>query len=301
MDKGHQLTDDILENLEKDLIKTYSAAFKSAKKKLETINTTLSKYKDTMTESDRLNLWNQKNRLDKLLTTLTIEIADANITAVKMLNDELINVFDLNYSYGAYTVENLSGYEVYANLYNRNTIKKLLADNENPFTMIAIDEIKDKTTIYNLLKRQFTTAIINGESIDKIAKRVQQVMESNGSRANAIARTETTRLEALGRQDAFKKGEEMGLKLKKKWISTIDPRTRESHLSMQGETVGLDEKFSNGLDYPGGMGGKASEVVNCRCSHVVEFEGVEKSTKLKELESDIKKMSYEEWTRRFDK
>jgi len=37
---------------------------------------------------------------------------------------------------------------------------------------------------------------------------------------------------------------------------------------MDGETVGLDEKYSNGMDWPGdvaGAGGDGGEIANCSC------------------------------------
>jgi len=51
---------------------------------------------------------------------------------------------------------------------------------------------------------------------------------------------------------------------RKKWIVTSsDPRA--SHAAMDGEEVGMDETFSNGLEFPGSYSGDAEEVANCRC------------------------------------
>ena len=49
-----------------------------------------------------------------------------------------------------------------------------------------------------------------------------------------------------------------------------DPR--DSHVAMDGETVGLDEKFSNGADYPGDLSLPADEAVNCHCTMDVAVE-----------------------------
>lgn len=48
------------------------------------------------------------------------------------------------------------------------------------------------------------------------------------------------------------------------WRTAIDSRVRDVHADMEGETVGLDEDFSNGLAYPGAPG-PAEETINCRC------------------------------------
>ena len=300
MDIAHKESDKILEELEKELKKLYSSCYKKNKAEFEKALNKLLKNKK-LTIQQQNELLEEMERYETIIKQLAEEIKNANVTASNMINGELINVYSVNYNYGAYMVENASGYNCAFNIYNTNAIKKLLADNVNPFTMISLDEAKDKDIIYRLLKRQFASAIINGETIEEIAERVKATTEKNMNDSIRIARTETTRIESLGRQDAFEYGEKKGLKLSKKWISTADSRTRESHLKMMNETVGLNEKFSNGLDYPGGLGGAASEVCNCRCTHVVEFDGVKKGANELKLEKDLKKMAYDEWLKRQNK
>jgi hypothetical protein len=51
----------------------------------------------------------------------------------------------------------------------------------------------------------------------------------------------------------------------KVWRTTsADPR--KSHARMNGESVGLDEKFSNGLMWPGDPEGDPEDVAECKCS-----------------------------------
>lgn len=51
------------------------------------------------------------------------------------------------------------------------------------------------------------------------------------------------------------------------WHAAHDTRTRKSHLNVDEEIVPINEKFSNGLMYPGDKSGPIEEWVNCRCSH----------------------------------
>lgn len=51
------------------------------------------------------------------------------------------------------------------------------------------------------------------------------------------------------------------------WHAAHDSRTRKSHLKVDEEIVPINEKFSNGLMYPGDKSGDIKEWVNCRCSH----------------------------------
>jgi hypothetical protein len=55
----------------------------------------------------------------------------------------------------------------------------------------------------------------------------------------------------------------------KTWVVTSS-RPRKSHQRMNGETVGIDEKFSNGLDWPGSFG-DPDEVAGCTCEVDLNF------------------------------
>jgi len=50
----------------------------------------------------------------------------------------------------------------------------------------------------------------------------------------------------------------------KTWITGTNPRP--AHADMDGETVGIDDTFSNGMPWPGSGGGDPSDVANCNCT-----------------------------------
>ena len=77
----------------------------------------------------------------------------------------------------------------------------------------------------------------------------------------------------------------MGIRMKKRWIATLDGRTRDSHRKLHGKTVDVDEKFPNGLMFPGDPRGDAKELYQCRCDMVAIVEGV----------NDEDMMTYSEW------
>jgi len=108
--------------------------------------------------------------------------------------------------------------------------------------------------------------IAKGEGVPKIAKNLENVVGMNRVQALRTARTLTNSTENLARYDTFSEAQAMGIPLMKTWIATMDGRTRDSHLDMDGETVPLDEPFSNGLMYPGELAGPPAEVYNCRCA-----------------------------------
>ena len=79
----------------------------------------------------------------------------------------------------------------------------------------------------------------------------------------------------------------LGVEVQKEWMATLDSRTRESHRNLDGERRELDERFSNGLMYPGASG-SAKEVYNCRCTMV--------SYLPKYDSEDEPRVTYSEWT-----
>lgn len=58
---------------------------------------------------------------------------------------------------------------------------------------------------------------------------------------------------------------------RKRWVVT-SANPRPSHAAVAGETVGINDTFSNGLNAPGDYTGGADEVAGCTCELVFEFE-----------------------------
>jgi hypothetical protein len=95
----------------------------------------------------------------------------------------------------------------------------------------------------------------------------------------------------------MKRAQERGIEVKKGWLATLDGRTRDSHAAMDGEEVELDEKFSNGLRFPGDPNGAPSQVYNCRCRmvHVFPKYRTDWSNMENRNTDKLGNMSYEEW------
>lgn len=119
------------------------------------------------------------------------------------------------------------------------------------------------STTLEKLSRTLAEGIDAGEGIASLTDRVNTVYEEYDTyRAEMIARTEATAANNRGFMESY---DQSGVANAKEWISTNDGKTRDSHISTDGEIVGLDDSFSNGLDYPGDPSADPSETVNCRC------------------------------------
>lgn len=118
------------------------------------------------------------------------------------------------------------------------------------------------TTLEKVSKR-LAEGIASDAGITELADAVNEVFDQfPASRSLMIARTEATSANNLGFTEAYKQS---GVANAKEWIATADSRTRDSHIAVDGEIVKLDERFGNGLQYPGDGNADPSETVNCRC------------------------------------
>lgn len=86
---------------------------------------------------------------------------------------------------------------------------------------------------------------------------------AEGSRSTAAGVTLATTFAAFAVTEV---GKQVGrAETTKTWI--VESRNpRASHAAMNGETVGIDDVFSNGLNWPGDPVAGAGEVANCMCS-----------------------------------
>ena len=67
-------------------------------------------------------------------------------------------------------------------------------------------------------------------------------------------------------EEAARQAQNQGIKriVRKQWVT--GPKARPSHAALDGETVGIDERFSNGADWPGDDTLSPDESCGCNCS-----------------------------------
>ena len=152
------------------------------------------------------------------------------------------------------------------------------------------------------LAKEVTNALLQGafrgEGYAKVAKRVGELTEANYKQALRIARTEGGRVQSTAKQRAYKEAKDKGVDVKKRWLSTLDKKTRHTHQELDGQTVGVDEKFKfDGYEADGPrLFGSASLDVNCRCTTIGIVNGIEPELRRdNETKEIIKYNSYNEW------
>ena len=285
-DKAHTKTDQKLEEMERHLSAIYSRAkkevgetwtqyMKEAAKELEELQEAYDLAKKSG-DKDEIKRTGKalgrakrevtiKNRHYKALTeSLAREISHVNETAVSYINDQLPEVYALNYNALKESVDGVGGYVF--ELVDADTVKHLALTDKSLLPYKKLDLRKDIPWNMKKINSEVLQGIIQGEGMDKIAKRIGNVQEMNKNASIRTARTIVTGAENKGRFDSYQRATADGIILEEEWIATNDSRTRHSHAIMDGEIKGVDGKFSNGLEYPGDPNGRPEEVYNCRCA-----------------------------------
>ena len=114
--------------------------------------------------------------------------------------------------------------------------------------------------------QEISRGIASGLGYGDIARNISNATTAPFSRTKTIARTEGHRIQQTSIADAQQAVKAKGVDVVKQWDAALDGKTRPSHRMVDGEIRELDEKFSNGLMYPGDPNGPAAEVINCRCT-----------------------------------
>ena len=177
----------------------------------------------------------------------------ANVVAAAAIEGRLPEVYAENYNYGTWQVESAMGVDTAYALQDASTVQRLLTDHDSYLPKPSVNVAKDMAWNRRLIANQITQGVLLGESIPKIAKRMQDVTGANRAAATRLARTSTTAAENAGRVDSYKRAKGLGIKVQQEWMATLDLRTRSSHRQLDGEKVEVGAKFSNGCRYPGDL------------------------------------------------
>lgn len=153
------------------------------------------------------------------------------------------------------------------------------------------------------LAQEATNALLQGtfrgEGYAKVAKRVGELTEANYKQALRIARTEGGRVQSTGKQRAYEEAKEKGVDIKKRWLSTLDKKTRHTHQSLDGQTVDVDDEFvsDSGARAKGPrLFREPSETINCRCTTITIVNGISPELrKDNETKKIVKYRNYNDW------
>lgn len=289
MDKARKWTDAHLEEMETHIRQMYTQAqaeltekwdayIESSRARLDELYAdyisappeqkaeALKRYQDAMQSFTLRN-----RRYHAMVAIVVYRLAHVNETAIAYINGEIPKIYVKNFNYIDPEVADIG---ISWTLRNEETINKTLPNK-------TLNRTKDMAWNSRQINNAVLQGILQGESIPKISKRLLPIVNNNKAASVRTARTMVTGAENMGRQDRYDEYEREGLIINKVWIATPDGRTRNWHLSMDGQEVKEDEPFEDGLgnllQYPGDPSAPAKTVYNCRCSMRSHILGVRRS------------------------
>lgn len=247
------------------------------------------------------NQWKQK------IEQINDSIKGVMQSASDITHGQSMNVFAENANYTAYQLEKDLGASINFGLYDTSTVSRLVGKDPEILPRRVVNGKKLDAWETKKISNAISQGIIQGEGIDQIADRIARDTCIAADHSSVMyARTAMTAAQNSGRIERLHEAEEMGIRVQKRWMATLDDRTRDSHRDMDGETVDVDDKFSNGLMYPGDPAtNDFAEICNCRCTMVYVYpeftQSFERSASLGYDEEGhhqyetVKDMTYREW------
>ena len=321
-DYAHRMTDAQLAKLEQRIAKLYKDA---ADELTETVNSYFAQFekrdaamKEKLDAGEiteqyykqwRLAQMGRGKRYEALRDKVANRYTNANETACSYVNDATPGIYTLNRNYAAYKIEQVSSQADFT-LWDEQTVKRLIVKQPDLMPYYPPKRALQRGIDLKYGKQQITasvtSSILQGKGIYGIADDMQRRMQDM-SRASAIrtARTAITAAQNAGRLDTYRAAEDMGIKLKKQWLATLDNRTRHAHAMLDGQTVDVDKPFKvDGYEimYPGDSSAPGYLVYNCRCTQIAVLDDVDTSGSMRRARDPVtgesvlvKDMTYAEW------
>ena len=299
-DTAHYQTDLKLEEMEKRLSAIYSRAekeiqetaekyFAEFKKKDDEYQKLYNSGKMTKEEYKKWQHWRRSKvtygkRFTEMKEQCAKQLLNVNQTALAYVNGELPEVYAINYNAIAGSVDGIGGYSF--TLVDADTVRNLAVTGTILLPYKKIDPEKDVQWNMKKINAETLQGILQGESMDKIAKRIMNVQEMNKTQAIRSARTIVTGAECKGRQDSYKRAKNDGIILRKYWLATYDKRARDWHKDAgndytEEKAIEIDDFFivdGEKMLHPGDAmhGASGHNLYNCRCSIASKVIGFKK-------------------------
>ena len=242
--------------------------------------------------------WKQK------LKDVTEVYVHADEKAREIVGGTSKNVFMEAANYTAYDLEKGMRGAVAFNVYDAKTVERLLKKDPKMLPEWKIDQPKDYKWNEKRVRNAVAQGIIQGESVEEVGDRLTgELATSNATKMDMFARTAINGAQNAGRMDRLHEAEEMGIEVRKKWLATLDQRTRDTHQALDGQEQPIDEPFvvdGMKIDYPGDPFAPPELVYNCRCTLTYvypKYQHLQHNHERRDQLNDknIENMTYYEW------
>ncbi|MBE2914748.1 minor capsid protein [Anoxybacillus flavithermus] len=222
--------------------------------------------------------------IPKIERQIQEEIRSIAVSEVAIVTTILATVFAHAYYRTAYEIEKSIGVTISFSLLRKEVIDEIINFNWSgiPFSQRIWD---NTNALVNALRTELYLGIQQGESIDKIAKRIDMQFNSKAYQSQRLIRTESARVISSAQEKIYAESNVVKYLM---YTATLDNRTSETCRSRDGKKWRIDDPKRPVIPaHP-----------NCRSCWIPVIEGYE-PTKRKDNETKqvIEYQSYAEWTK----
>jgi SPP1 gp7 family putative phage head morphogenesis protein len=212
-------------------------------------------------------------RLEKMQSELAEIINKAKRADVRHVEAALKSTYIDRHTAETYLASAVHGYNVKGRIAAKLVANSVYSDfyggRYDHFLAVNWSAYQDR--ILGAVNRGLNT----GRSYTSLAAEIKDLSNRNYSDALRVARTEAGRVASEASLDSHGLLDELGVPYRKRWLATIDDRTRGDHQVMDGEYADGEGIFTlpSGYRAPAPrLSGNAADDINCRCDHILEFD-----------------------------
>lgn len=322
-DYGHDETERLISEMEKKVADVYRQSEKELSDKLDDY---LKKFetKDAIWQKnvadgkrtlEEYKQWQKGQMLagyrwQAMRDQVAEDMHNSNAVARSIVMGYRPEAYAINHNFATYQVEKEARVNTGYTLYSRETVERILRDQpellpapgasmQKKLHDYKMKTGKDIAWQKGQIQSVMTQAVIQGESIPNISKRIAETLgEMNHKATIRYARTAITGAQNAGRIDAYRRAAEMGIGVKRQWVATIDFRTRHEHRMLDGEVAEVDEPFKtvdgDEIMFPGDPAAEPYLIWNCRCTTIPVVDGLSNDFSGRSDDA-IQGMSYDDW------
>ena len=237
------------------------------------------------------------------LKQVTDTLANANEESLKLVRGEQLNEFAEGMNHEQFVLAQNTGLSINFGIYDADTVGRLIREQPDLLPPKKLNRGKDSAWNQKTVTGSILQGILQGESIDDIARRIARDTAQRNSKAMIrYARTATTGAQNAGRMQTMHRAQGMGIHVRKQWLATLDSRTRDSHRRLDGKEADVDAPFKSEFGeimFPGDPHAHPADVYNCRCTLVYVYPDypTDPGERLDNITGEHVRgdMTYEEW------
>ena len=269
-DAAHAKTDRLLAAAQRDITRIYRKRAKAARDEINALIRAAVATDDTLTAKKRREHFD-KNGGRGLIALIIALLMGAITDSERVITEQEEEIYSVNFVWAIAAM-------IFLLSPGERTVR--LGDTPIPaYPRRKFDRDITERDVTARVEKRIYRAIKHEATPDEVEDVVKREINHSASLSRTAARTNATRLENLGRLDAFTKTanqlKDTKTQVLKKWNTQGDGRVRDLHEEMDGEFRIYNQRFSNGGMYPGDPMLPPEQRMGCRCFITGHIEGLE--------------------------